>query len=161
MKRIPNNQQTGFTLVEAMVSLVVLAVGMLGVAALYVESLRSDHMSVSYTNAVTMAADMADRIRANALGVNGYIGAGNGNGTAGGNNNCVNGIVDCTPAQLAADDLFWWYEDVKNLMPVGRSATVAVANNTPAAPIDQYTITLTWPERGQVQPVAYVLTFRQ
>lgn len=158
MKRITHTQQTGFTLIEAMVSLVVLAVGMLGIAAMYIESLRSGHMSVSYTNAVTLAADMADRIRANSLGINGYIGAGNGNGTAGGNNNCVNGAVDCTPAQLAADDLFWWYEDIKNLMPVGRSATVAVVNNPP---LDQYTITLNWPERGQVQPVSYILTFRQ
>lgn len=153
-----HTQQSGFTLVEAMVSLVVLAVGMLGIAALYIESLRSSHMSTSYTNAVTLAADMADRIRANSLGINNYNGAGAGVGTAGANNNCVNGAVDCTTAQMAADDLFRWYEDVKVLMPVGRSATVAVANNPP---VDQYTITLTWPERGQVQPVSYVLTFRQ
>jgi len=158
MKRTTNTPQTGFTLIEVMVSLVVLAVGMLGIAAMYIESLRSGHMSVSYTNAVTLAADMADRIRANSLGINAYIGAGNGNGTAGGNSNCVNGVIDCTPAQLAVDDLFWWYEDVKNLMPVGRSATVAVVNN---APVDQYTITLSWPERGQIAPVAYVLTFMQ
>jgi type IV pilus assembly protein PilV len=158
MKHTPNNQQTGFTLIEAMVSLVVLAVGMLGIAAMYIESIRSGHMSVSYTNAVMLTTDMADRIRANSLGLNGYIGAGNGNGIAGGNNNCVNGAADCTAGQMAADDLFWWYESVKNLMPVGRSATVAVVNN---APVDQYTITLTWPERGQIQPVAYVLTFSQ
>ena len=139
-----------------MVSLVVLAVGMLGVAALYIESLRSGSMSVSYTHAVTLAADMADRIRANSTGRNSYIGAGVGNGTAGGNNNCVGGIADCTPAQMALDDLFWWYEDVKNRMPVGRSASVAVVN---AAPIDTYTIMVAWPERGQAQAVNYVLTF--
>ncbi|HJP39332.1 MAG TPA: type IV pilus modification protein PilV [Gammaproteobacteria bacterium] len=158
MERIRNSHQTGFTLVEAMVSLVVLAVGMLGVAAMYIESLRSGHMSVSYTNAVTLAADMADRIRANSLGIHSYAGTGVGNGTAGSNNNCVNGLVDCASALLAADDLFWWYEDIKNLMPVNRSATVAVVN---VPPLDQYTITLTWPERGQPQPVSYVLTFRQ
>jgi len=158
MIRTTKSRQTGFTLIEAMVSLVVLAVGMLGIAAMYIESLRSGHMSISYTNAVTLASDMADRIRANSLGLNGYVGAGNGNGTAGGNNNCVNGPIDCTSGQMAADDLFWWYEDVKNLMPVGRSATVAVVN---IAPVNQYTITLAWPERGQVQPASYVLTFSQ
>jgi len=157
MKRPIHTEKNGFTLVEAMVSLVVLAVGMLGIAALYIESLRSSHMSISYTNAVSLASDMADRIRANSLGINSYIGAGAGNGTAGGNNNCVNGPVDCTSAQMAADDLFQWYENVKTLLPVGRSAAVAVANNPP---VNQYTITLTWPERGQVQPVSYVLTFR-
>jgi type IV pilus assembly protein PilV len=158
MRRTTTTQQAGFTLVEAMVSLVVLAVGMLGIAGLYMESLRSGHMAVSYTNAVTLAADMADRIRANPSAVNNYIGAGNGNGTAGGNNNCVNGIADCTSAQMALDDLFWWYEDVKTLMPVGRTAEVAVVNNPP---VDQYTVTLSWPERGHDQPISYVLTFRQ
>ncbi len=152
-----NKQQTGFTLVEAMVSLVVLAVGMLGIAALYIESMRSGQMSVSYTNAVTLAADMADRIRANAQGRLSYVGNGVGNGTAGANSNCVNGVADCTPAQMASDDLFWWYEDAKNLLPVGRSASVAVA---PVPPVDQYTITVSWPERGQqAGPVSYVLTF--
>lgn len=158
MKRLTNTTESGFTLIEAMVSMVVLAVGMLGIAGMYIEGLRSGHMSISYTNAVTLAADMADRIRANSLGLNGYVGAGNGNGTAGANNGCVNGVIDCTPAQLASDDLFWWYQEVKNLMPAGRSASVAVVN---APPVDQYTITLTWPERGQVQPVSYVLTFSQ
>lgn len=158
MNRITHTRQTGFTLVEAMVSLVVLAVGMLGIAALYIEGLRSGHMSVSYTNAVTLASDMADRIRANSTGINNYVGAGVGNGVAGANNNCVNGVVDCTPAQMAGDDLFWWYEDVKNLMPVGRSASIVVAN---IPPVDQYTITMTWPERGQAAPVSYTLTFSQ
>ncbi len=156
--RKPETRQTGFTLVEAMVSLVVLAVGMLGIAALYIESMRSGHMSVSYTNAVTLAADMADRIRANSTGVNNYVGAGAGNGIAGANNNCVNGAADCNTALMAADDLFWWYEDVKNLMPVGRAASVAVVN---APPVNQYTITVAWPERGQAQLATYVLTFSQ
>lgn len=158
MNRLTKKQQSGFTLVEAMVSLVVLAVGMLGIAALYIESMRSGQMSVSYSNAVTLAADMADRIRANTQGRLSYVGNGVGNGTAGANSNCVNGVADCTPAQMASDDLFWWYEDVKALLPVGRSASVAIAPNPP---VDQYTITVSWPERGQAAPVSYVLTFSQ
>jgi len=161
MYRPPHTRQTGFTLIEVMVSLVVLAIGMLGIAAMYIEGLRSGHMAVSYTNAVTLAADMADRIRANRAGVINYVGAGAGAGTAGANGACVNGGADCNPTQLAQDDLFWWYEDVKNLMPAGRTASVAVAVNTPNVPINQYTVTVTWPERGQALPVSYVMTFRQ
>ena len=139
-------------------ALVVLGVGMLGIAAMYIESIRNGHMSVSYTHAVTLAGDMADRIRANSQGLAGYNGAGNQNGTAGGNNNCVDGDIDCTPGEMAGDDLFWWYEDVKNQMPVGRSASVVHVNNPP---INQYTISLIWPERGQADPVSYTLTFSQ
>ena len=150
-------RQAGFTLIEVLVALVVMAVGMLGIAGLYIESLRSGQMSISYTNAVTLAASMADRIRANSTGIGAYVGAAAGNGTGGtAANNCVNGVIDCTAAQMAADDWFWWYENVKNQMPQGRQATVQVVN---VPPIDTYTIVLQWPERGMAVPVSYTLTF--
>jgi type IV pilus assembly protein PilV len=148
---------SGFTLIEVLVALVVMAVGMLGIAGLYIESLRSGQMSVSYTNAVTLAASMADRIRANSAAAAAYTGFAVGNGTAGtAANNCVNGIADCNAAQLAVDDWFWWYEDVKDQMPEGRSASVQVVG---AAPVNVYRIVLSWPERGLATPVSYTLTF--
>jgi len=150
-------RQAGFTLIEVLVALVVMAVGMLGIAGLYIESLRSGHMSISYTNAVTLAASMADRIRANANGVAAYAGAAAGNAVAGtAASNCVNGNVDCTAAQLALDDWFWWYENVKDQMPEGRQVSVQVVN-TP--PVNVYTIVMQWPERGLAAPVSYTLTF--
>ena len=59
------HHSSGFSIVEALVALVVLSVGMLGIAALYVESLRAGRTAVYRTQAVNLAADMADRIRAN------------------------------------------------------------------------------------------------
>jgi len=151
VNRVPT--QRGFTLVEVMVALIVLAVGMLGIASLYIESMRNGQTSASYTSAVTLVAGMADRVRANANGVVAYAGVAAGNGTGGtAANDCVNGPVDCTPAQLAVDDWFWWYEEVKNLMPEGRQATIQVVN---APPVNVYTIR----ERGQVAPVSYTLRF--
>ena len=81
-----------------------------------------------------------------------------GTGAGRANRSCGNAGADCTPAQMASADLFGWYEDVKNLLPSGRGASVAVA---PVPPVDQYTITVSWPERGQAAPVSYVLTFSQ
>ena len=159
MKMIETKYQHGFTLVEVMIALIVLAVGMLGIASLYITSLRSGHMAVSYTSAVTLAADMADRIRVNSNATAAYTAAAAGNGVAGADNSCVNAIaenVDCTPIQLAADDWFWWYEDVKQRMPVGRSASINVVN---VPPVDAYTIVISWPERGQAAPVQYSMTF--
>ncbi len=158
MKRVvPTSGQAGFTLVEVLVALVVMAVGMLGIAGLYIESLRSGQMSISYTNAVTLGASMADRIRANPTAVASYNGFAAGAATAGTPaNNCVNGVADCNAAQLAIDDWFWWYEDVKDQLPEGRSASVQVAAG---APVNVYTIVLQWPERGIAAPVSYTLTF--
>ena len=96
--RAAKRNNSGFTLVEVMVALVVLGVGMLGIAALYIESMRSGQTSVSYTNAVTLAAGMADRIRANRNRWPGlcrfWLAANGTGGTAA--NNCVNGANDCT-----------------------------------------------------------------
>jgi type IV pilus assembly protein PilV len=58
----------GFSLVEVMVALVVLAVGLLGIAGLYVTTLKSGGGAIFRMQAVNLAADLADRIRATATG---------------------------------------------------------------------------------------------
>ena len=93
----PLTKQSGFTLMESLVALIVLSIGMLGIAALYLESMKAGRTALSRSQAVTLAADMADRIRANATAGAAYTGPG-------GLNNCVAGGVDCTPAQMAAED---------------------------------------------------------
>ncbi len=149
-----DQRQHGFTLIETLVAMVVLAVGMLGIAALYIEGLRSGQASVSRTTAVALAADMADRIRANPTVPASYAGAG-----PGANNGCVNGPAACTPAQMAQEDWFWWLQDVQNRLPQGAAAVIAVNNNPAVAPATQYDITLTWPETGQAAAASYNLRF--
>lgn len=146
-------RESGFTLIETLVAMVVLAVGMLGIAALYIEGLRSGQASVSRTTAVNLAADMADRIRANPTVPAAYAGAG-----PGANNNCVNGPAACTPAQLAAEDWFWWFQDVQARLPVGAAANI-VTTPIAAPPMTQYDIVLVWPEAGQPAPANYQLRF--
>src|SRR5215510_14386609 len=106
MKLAMNKQlQRGVSIVEALVALVILSVGMLGVAGLYLESLRSNRTALSRTNAVALVNDMADRIRANRAGLANYALA---SGTApSGGSDCLNGR--CTPAQLALYDQVRWY----------------------------------------------------
>lgn len=150
-----HRRQRGFTLIETLVAMVVMAVGMLGIAALYIEGLRSGQASVARTTAVTLAADMADRIRANPTVPASYVGVSPG---AGGNNQCVNGPGPCTPAQVAQDDWFWWRQDVQARLPGGAVAQIAI-NNAAAAPAVQYSIQLSWPEPGQAAPATYNLQF--
>ena len=76
-----SSRSQGFSLVEAMVALVVLAVGMLGIAGLYVTTLRSSGGAIYRQQAVGLAEDLADRIRANRTANVAYQGAA-------ANNNC-------------------------------------------------------------------------
>ena len=71
-------------MVEMLVALVVLAVGMLGVASLFGISLHSGSSAISRMQAVNLATDLADRIRANRQAGNAYAGAA-------ANNNCTGG----------------------------------------------------------------------
>ena len=52
-------------MVEVLVALVVLAIGLLGIAALYLNSLQAGRTAVYRTEAINLAADLADRIRMN------------------------------------------------------------------------------------------------
>ncbi len=55
----------GFTLIEALVALVVLSIGLLGVAALQLASLQANHGASQRTQATFLAQDIVDRMRAN------------------------------------------------------------------------------------------------
>ena len=86
------NTETGFGLVESLVALVVVSVGMIGIAALYGQGLGAGRTALFRTQAVNLAADMADRIRVNRLGAANYGGAAE-------DNDCdPGGDTDCTPA---------------------------------------------------------------
>ena len=141
MLAIPSRRRrcAGFSLVEAMVSLIVISVGMIGIAALYGQGLSAGRTALSRTIAVNLAATMAENIRVNRLGQAAYAGAA-------ADNNCdpaAGGGVDCTPAQMAAHDVFLWQTDVAAQLPNG-VGTVAFADGTPPT----YTITVTWDEVG-------------
>jgi len=62
----------GFTLLEVLVALVVLSVGLLGLASLQTNTLKFNQGAYLRTQATNLAYDMADRMRANrAAGISG------------------------------------------------------------------------------------------
>jgi len=130
--------QRGFTLVEAMVALVVLAVGLLGIAALYVESLSASRSALLRTQAVNLAADMADRIRANR---NAGVGYAAGTADTGTQTAACETTAGCTTAELAAHDVFRWKTEGAALLP-GFQGEIDFTDALP----DVYVITVSWTE---------------
>ena len=143
-------RQRGFTLLESLISLVVLSIGMLGIAALYVEGLRAGRTAVYRTTAVNLAADLMDRIRANRGATVAYAG-----GPA--LNNCVNQANDCTPAEMAQHDLQLWENEIGQRVPPGSASSVVFL---PGPVVDTYRIQVQWPEPGYDQPLTYTLEAR-
>ena len=144
-RRKPRQAVRGFTLIEVLVALVVMSVGMLGIAGLYVTSMQAGRTSLFHHYAVTLAGDVADRIRANPRAAAAYAGVG-------ANNNCVSGGVDCTPAEMAANDIFLWDQQAVDTLPTG---TVTVVFDNGVAP-PTYQITIAWVEPGEA--LSYVIT---
>lgn len=142
---------SGFTLVEVLVSLVILAVGLLGIAALYVDSLRASRTALLRTQAIAVASDLADRIRANrdACSTAGCPYTGSGTLTA----SCET-TTGCTPEQLAANDLKRWGDSAAFLLP-GFTGSVAFTAGAP----NQYVVTVTWTEPDSGVDSSYALTF--
>jgi type IV pilus assembly protein PilV len=65
MRRIDRKHSGGLTLVEILVTLLVISIGLLGVAGLHSLSLRNNFDALMRSHASALAADIADRMRAN------------------------------------------------------------------------------------------------
>lgn len=64
----PHPRQAGFSLIELLVAVLVMGIGVLGVTALQMVSLQNNRMALERGEAVHLAYDMMDRIRANPEG---------------------------------------------------------------------------------------------
>jgi type IV pilus assembly protein PilV len=65
MKSTDRKYNRGFTLIEVMVALVVMAVGLLGMASLTIRSQQSNESAYSRSQASLLAYDIIERMRAN------------------------------------------------------------------------------------------------
>lgn len=61
-------RQKGFTLLEVLVAMLVLSIGLLGLAGLMASSLRNNHSAYYRTQATWLAYDVIDRMRVNGAG---------------------------------------------------------------------------------------------
>jgi len=114
----------GFTLLEILIALLILSVGLLGLAGLQVNGLRSNQDSYYLSQAMAQAYDMADRIRANRTGAGSYNGI---SGIPSSDPDCTS--KSCSSADMETHDLFQWNTANKNLLPNGQGR-VAVAGNS-------------------------------
>jgi type IV pilus assembly protein PilV len=107
----PHSRQRGFTLIEVMIAVVVLSVGLLGVAALQLTSKKSSHQAWQRAQAVLLADSILERVRMNPSAAASYH-TGIGNSALGGSTRTTPGrdcsTQICTAAQMATWDLWNW-----------------------------------------------------
>ncbi len=173
--RLRHRYSNGFTLVEVLVTIVVVSIGLLGLAGLQINGLRANVSSETRSKATLLASDIVERMRANLAGVdaNAYsnivVNAANCAKPA---NICGNtsddDAVNCTAPDMAVFDAWVWgcgtaAADVKksgvtNLLPNG-TASVA-CNDDPCLPGSPHTVTVRWNELSPTDGAATPQTIR-
>lgn len=134
------SNQAGFTLVEVMIAMVVFAIGLLGLAGLQATSLMNEHASYTRSQAVLLAYEMADRMRANPDGGTAYETATTETeADITGYSSTLCTANPCTPANMAIYDLGSWKAALPDLLLSGQGQIVNTADTN-------YTITVHWDE---------------
>lgn len=117
----PQSRQHGIAMIEALIALLVLALGVLGLARLQVSALTESRNTNARAMAVQLAADLSERMQSNAVIrranplSNPYVaGWGNPPNAA---KNCLE--EDCSGDELAAFDLMTWKLNLQSLLPNG------------------------------------------
>lgn len=128
------NKEHGFNLIEILVTMLILAIGLMGIAALQFKGLQYNHDAYSRSQINFLAYDIADRIRLNRDNATTYVG----DFTLGGS--APTGCTQSTGADKD-NDLACWRLAVYNALPPGSEANI-----TQAAGIFQ--IELSWTDRG-------------
>lgn len=108
--------QSGFTLIEVLVAVIVLSIGLVGVAGLQVVSLQNNQSAFMRSQASALAYDLADRMRANVPGAN----AGMYDPTAKATTASCKSTTGCTTQQMAQNDLYEWDAAIATYLPDGQ-----------------------------------------
>ncbi len=122
LSRSSRSAQRGITLLESLVSILILAVGVLGLLGVQLRTLAETQTSVRRAQAVRIIEDLGERAKSNpggfaqldsyAAGWNDWTGAAPAQDCRG---------APCTPAQLAQRDLWEWKDSLKRKLPMGQA----------------------------------------
>lgn len=136
------------TLIEVLVTLILISVGLLGVAALQLTTLKGNQEAYVRSQASVLADYILDRIRANQQG---FI-------------NTEYDLIPCNGTGVAAttsgNDLTTWQAEIDRLLPGG--AGISAGCLTRLIGTNIITVTIQWGERGDrvLQEAAATASFQ-
>jgi len=130
-------RQSGTNLIEVMVALLILAIGLLGLAMLQLEGMKYNSDSYLRTQATFMANEIIERMRSNSSAATNYTAAIPGAPP----NDCL--VSQCSASQMAAFDLFHWSKSLTNPLTglPGATTSITLVSGT------TYLVSLTWVEK--------------
>lgn len=154
----------GFSLLEVLVALLVLSIGLLGLALLQTTSLRMNTESYSRTQATILAYDIIDRMRVNSAARASY----DVTSTAAANSvissfqsckstTCKCDSSECDPTVLAQYDLGKWYEAQDKWLRGVSNANRSTVDVTVTPTSTTATVIIRWVEQDFPQTQEWVV----
>lgn len=140
------NRQSGVTLVEVLVTVLILAVGSLGIASLQLAGLKYSSGSYARTQVTILSDDMANRIKSNrAIALTGAVSPyelSNFTGTTAVTRDCITDV--CTAEQFADYDIATWANEVARAIPSGQGRVIVTDRLVDGVNDRQFSIQLQW-----------------
>jgi len=131
-------RQSGFGLFEILITIIIVAIGLLGLAAMQATGLKNNESGYRASQATVLAYDIADRMRANMGGINSYLTSAMtlDEAEAAGEVGGCKTTAGCSPAELAQTDLVEWAAALDTDLP-NPTGLIALNGTT-------YTVTVSW-----------------
>lgn len=140
--------ESGIAMIEVLVAVLVLAVGLLGMAAMQVQSSKMTNGAEQRTQAVLLTADMMDRIRANRVNASNYDGI----SVDPEDTSCETDYAPSAGSAVSVNDADEWSNLIVCLLPEGEGA-VTVDNTT-----DEVVVTIDWAKADDDGPAVILRT---
>lgn len=139
-------RQSGFSLLEVLIAVVVTSVGLIGLAGMQAAGLNSNQRAYQRSQATVLAYDLADRMRANTNSINSYLTSSMtlAQAVAAGEVAGCKSTTGCSTAQMAQTDLVDWNADLTVALPNPTGVITLDNRGTATLDDDLYTITLSW-----------------
>ena len=156
---ISRQKQGGFTLIEVLVSMLILLIGLLGTASMQLVSMQANQNAYIRSQATYIAGEFLDRIRSNPEGHRAGQYDSITLATASDvptSPNCVALAAGCSPANMVNHDIREWAGHFFNLNgQVGYKPTIPGGSATVTRDVatDEYTVTVFWLEKDWTQDV--------
>lgn len=132
----PHARCTGFTIIEILAALLVIAVGIIGVAAVYSDQTHPDPEVQLHLQAAALAETIAERVRVTKDGRAGYAAT-------------IGVVCDpqsgrASPQDRTAQEAACWGDEVERTLPSGLGSIKRDLSTTPAS----YVIAVSWSAPG-------------
>lgn len=134
----------GYNLLEMLVALLVISIGLLGVATLQTRGQQFNYFAYMRTQSTFLAYDLMDRMRINLEEARKGSYAQAMPTSSSKDCNGVPGAQKCSYADLVEYDLYSWYQQVLDILPADKDPEITFDSSE-----IQYNITIYWRERDE------------